>query len=159
VILLTSNVGTEVIARLCREGRDGRDGADRPAPERLAEEMRPALLKHFRPAFLGRVVVVPYYPLGEREIREIVELKLARIRERIRAGHHAELTYGEELVEAIAGRCTEVESGARNVDHILTQTLLPELSGAILERMAIGESITRVHVGLDDAGGFAYVVR
>jgi type VI secretion system protein VasG len=162
VILLTSNVGTEVIARLCREGRDGRDGrdgADRPAPERLAEEVRPALLKHFRPAFLGRVVVVPYYPLGEREIREIVELKLARIRERIRAGHHAELTYGEELVEAIAGRCTEVESGARNVDHILTQTLLPELSGAILERMAVGESITRVHVGLDDAGGFAYVVR
>ena len=153
VILLTSNVGTEVIARLCR------DGADRPAPGRLVEEVRPALLKHFRPAFLGRVAVVPYYPLGEREIREIVELKLARIRERIRTGHHAELTYGEELVEAIAGRCTEVESGARNVDHILTQTLLPELSSAILERMASGEGIARVHVGLDDAGGFAYVVR
>jgi type VI secretion system protein VasG len=121
--------------------------------------VRPALLKQFRPAFLGRVAVVPYYPLGEGVIREIVELKLARIRERIRAGHHAEMTYGEELVEAIAGRCTEVESGARNVDHILTQTLLPELSSAILERMAAGESITRVHVGLDDAGGFAYVVR
>jgi len=153
VILLTSNAGAEVIARLCR------DGADRPAPGRLVEEVRPALLKHFRPAFLGRVAVVPYYPLGEREIREIVELKLARIRERIRTGHHAELTYGEELVEAIAGRCTEVESGARNVDHILTQTLLPELSSAILERMASGEGIARVHVGLDDAGGFAYVVR
>jgi type VI secretion system protein VasG len=153
VILLTSNAGAEVIARLCR------DGADRPDPGRLVEEVRPALLKHFRPAFLGRVAVVPYYPLGEREVREIVELKLARIRERIRAGHHAELTYGEELVEAIAGRCTEVESGARNVDHILTQTLLPELSSAILERMAAGEGIARVHVGLDDAGGFAYVVR
>ena len=153
VILLTSNAGSEVIARLCR------DGAERPEPGRLVEEVRPALLKHFRPAFLGRVAVVPYYPLGEREIREIVELKLARIRERIRTGHHAELTYGEELVEAIAGRCTEVESGARNVDHILTQTLLPELSSAILERMASGEGIARVHVGLDDAGGFAYVVR
>jgi type VI secretion system protein VasG len=153
VILLTSNVGSELIARLCR------DGAERPTPERLVEEVRPALLRHFQPAFLGRVVVIPYYPLGEREIREIVELKLARIRERIRAGHHAELTYGEDLVEAIAVRCTEVESGARNVDHILTQTLLPELSSALLQRMAVGESITRVHVGLDDAGGFAYVVR
>ncbi|HKI00442.1 MAG TPA: type VI secretion system ATPase TssH [Thermoanaerobaculia bacterium] len=157
VILLTSNVGSEVIARLTRE--TGKDGHDRLTPERLVEEVRPALLKHFRPAFLGRVVVVPYYPLGEREVREIVELKLARIRERIRAGHHAELTYGEELVEAIAGRCTEVESGARNVDHILTQTLLPELSGSILEKMAAGESIARVHVGLDDSGGFAYKVR
>ena len=153
VLLLTSNVGSELIARMCR------DGAERPSPERLAEEIRPALLKQFRPAFLGRVTVVPYYPLGESQIREIVELKLARIRERIRAGHHAEMTYGEELVDAIAIRCTEVESGARNVDHILTQTLLPELSSAILERMAAGESITRVHVGLDDAGGFAYVVR
>jgi type VI secretion system protein VasG len=152
VLLLTSNVGAEGIARLCRDG-------ERPSPERLAEEVRPALLRHFPPAFLGRVVVVPYYPLGEREIREIVELKLARVRERIRAGHHAELTYGEDLVEAIAGRCTEVESGARNVDHILTQTLLPELSSALLQRMAAGEGITRVHVGLDDAGGFAYVVR
>ncbi|HEV2854538.1 MAG TPA: type VI secretion system ATPase TssH [Thermoanaerobaculia bacterium] len=153
VLLLTSNVGSELIARLCK------DGSERPSPERVAAEVRPALLKQFRPAFLGRVAVVPYYPLGEEQIREIVELKLARIRERIRAGHHAEMTYGEELVEAIAGRCTEVESGARNVDHILTQTLLPELSSAILERMAAGESITRVHVGLDDAGGFAYVVR
>ncbi len=153
VILLTSNVGSELIARTCR------DGADRPDPGRLVEEVRPALLRHFQAAFLGRVAVVPYYPLGEREIREIVELKLARIRERIRAGHHAELTYGEELVDAIAGRCTEVESGARNVDHILTQTLLPELSSALLERMAAGEGISRVHVGLDDAGGFAYVVR
>jgi type VI secretion system protein VasG len=153
VLLLTSNVGSDLIARLCK------DGAERPSSERLSEEIRPALLKQFRPAFLGRVTVVPYYPLGEEQIREIVELKLARIRERIRAGHHAEMTYGEELVDAIAGRCTEVESGARNVDHILTQTLLPELSSAILERMAAGESITRVHVGLDDAGGFAYVVR
>ncbi|HEX6903546.1 MAG TPA: type VI secretion system ATPase TssH [Thermoanaerobaculia bacterium] len=153
VILLTSNLGSELIARHCR------DGAERPDPQRLVEEVRPALLRHFRPAFLGRLAVVPYYPLGEGEIREIVELKLARIRERIREGHHAELTYGEELVDAIAGRCTEVESGARNVDHILTQTLLPELSSAILERMAAGESITRVHVGLDESGGFAYVVR
>jgi type VI secretion system protein VasG len=67
--------------------------------------------------------------------------------------------YDDAVIDSVAQRCTEVDSGARNVDHILTQTLLPELSSAILERMAAGEGITRVHVGLDDAGGFAYVVR
>jgi type VI secretion system protein VasG len=153
VILLTSNLGTETIARLCR------DGAEQPEPQALTEAVRPALLRHFKPALLGRLVVVPYYPLGDRVIREIVELKLARVRQRVRDSHHAELTYGEELVDAIAGRCTEVDSGARNVDHILTQALLPELSGALLERMAAGESFSKVHVGLDDAGGFRYRVR
>jgi type VI secretion system protein VasG len=153
VILLTSNLGTDVIARLCR------DGHERPDPQALTEAVRPALVRHFKPALLGRLVVVPYYPLGDREIREIVELKLARVRERVRTSHHAELTYGEELVDAIAGRCTEVDSGARNVDHILTHSLLPELSGALLERMAAGEGFSKVHVGLDDAGGFRYRVR
>jgi type VI secretion system protein VasG len=157
VILLTSNLGTEIIARLCRDGNDRLDG--RPDPKALTEAVRPALVRHFKPALLGRLVVVPYYPLGDREIREIVELKLARIRQRVRESHHAELTYGEELVDAIAGRCTEVDSGARNVDHILTQALLPELSGALLERMAAGEGFSKVHVGLDDAGGFRYRVR
>jgi type VI secretion system protein VasG len=97
--------------------------------------------------------------LGDREIREIVELKLARIRQRVRDSHHAELTYGEELVDAIASRCTEVDSGARNVDHILTHSLLPELSGTLLERMAAGEGFSKIHVGLDDAGSFRYRVR
>ncbi len=155
IILLTSNLGSDVIVRSCRDVRDG----DRPDPERLTEAVRPALLRHFKAALLGRLVVVPYYPLGDREIREIVELKLARIRQRVRDSHHAELTYGEELVEAIAGRCTEVESGARNVDHILTHSLLPELSGALLERLAAGEGFSKVHVGLEDSGGFRYMVR
>ena len=154
VILLTSNLGSDVIERACREVRDG----NRPDFERLTEAVRPALLRHFKAALLGRLVVVPYYPLGDKEIREIVELKLARIRQRVRDSHHAELTYGEELVEAIAGRCTEVESGARNVDHILTHSLLPELSGALLERLAAGEGFSKVHVGLEDSGGFRYRV-
>jgi type VI secretion system protein VasG len=157
VILLTSNLGTESIARLCRDGSNHPE--TRPDAEALNEAVRPALVKHFKPALLGRLVVVPYYPLGDSVIREIVELKLARVRQRVRDSHHAELTYGEELVDAIAGRCTEVDSGARNVDHILTQTLLPDLSGALLERMAAGEGFSKVHVGLDDAGGFRYRVR
>jgi type VI secretion system protein VasG len=159
VILMTSNAGAEAIARLCREAGNG-DGA-RPDPERLAEEVRPALLKHFKPAFLGRLVTVPYYPLGDAQIREIVELKLAKIRQRVRDSHHAELTYGEELVEAIASRCTEVDSGARNIDHILTQTLLPEMAAALLGRIALGEGFSGIHVSLDDSpgGAFVYTVR
>jgi type VI secretion system protein VasG len=156
VILLTSNAGADAIARACQ-------GRERPTPEQLVEEVRPALLRHFSPALLGRLVVVPYYPLGDREIRRIVELKLARIRQRVRESHRAELTYGEELVDAVAGRCTEVDSGARNIDHILTHTLLPELSAALLGRIALGEGFSAVHVSLDDSGerggGFVYTVR
>jgi type VI secretion system protein VasG len=159
VILMTSNAGAEGIVRLCRE--EGHGQASRPDPERLTEEIRPALLKHFKPAFLGRLVTVPYYPLGDSQIREIVELKLAKIRQRVRDSHHAELTYGEELVEAIASRCTEVDSGARNIDHILTQTLLPEMAAALLGRIALGEGFSGIHVSLDDSpgGSFVYTVR
>ncbi|HEV7515429.1 MAG TPA: type VI secretion system ATPase TssH, partial [Thermoanaerobaculia bacterium] len=143
VILMTSNAGAEVIARLCREER----------PERLSEEIRPALLKHFKPAFLGRLVTVPYYPLGDAQIREIVELKLAKVRQRVRDSHRAELTYGEELVDAIASRCTEVDSGARNIDHILTQTLLPEMASALLGRIALGLGFSGIHVSAGDTPG------
>ncbi|MDP9122019.1 MAG: type VI secretion system ATPase TssH, partial [Acidobacteriota bacterium] len=125
----------------------------------LAQGLRAALLERFKPALLGRLIVIPYQPLGDAEIREIVELKLAKIRQRVSDSHHALLTYGEELVDAIAGRATEVDSGARNVDHILTQTLLPEMSGALLERLAAGEGFARIHVTLDDSGGFVYRVR
>jgi type VI secretion system protein VasG len=157
VILMTSNAGAEVISRLCRENGNG----GRPDAERLSEEVRPALLNHFKPAFLGRLVTVPYYPLGDEQIREIVELKLAKVRQRVRDSHRAELTYGEELVDAIATRCTEVDSGARNIDHILTQSLLPELASALLGRIALGEGFSGVHVSAGDSpgGAFVYTVR
>jgi type VI secretion system protein VasG len=146
VILLTSNLGTEIIARRCAAGRpDARD---------LAEQIRPALLAHFKPALLGRMVVVPYYPLGDEVIRAIVKLELARIADRFRESHRAELTYDEALTAAIAARCTEVESGARNVDAILTHTLLPSLSSRLLEWMGRGERIRGIHVELADDGGF-----
>jgi type VI secretion system protein VasG len=120
------------------------------------ELTRPDLLTCFKPALLGRLVVVPYHPLGDAEIREIVTLKLTKVQQRFRDHHRAELTYGEDLVAAIAARCTEVDSGARNVDHILTQTLLPELSGELLARLARSEIFSGVHVSLDRAEGFAY---
>jgi type VI secretion system protein VasG len=150
VILLTSNAGQEIIIGAC-EGRSAR-----PDQNVLVEKLRPALLRHFAPAFLGRLVTVPYYPLGDAEIRAIVELKLAKIRERFRSNHQADLSYDPSLIEAITGRCTEVDSGARNVDHILTHSLLPELSTQILELMSVAETFNSVHISLDPSGGFAY---
>jgi type VI secretion system protein VasG len=150
VILLTSNAGQDIIIGAC-EGR-----SSRPDPDMMVEKLRPALLRHFAPAFLGRLVTVPYYPLGDAEIRAIVELKLAKIQERFRRNHQAHLSYDASLIEAITGRCTEVDSGARNVDHILTHSLLPELSTQILELMSVAETFRSVHISLDASGGFAY---
>ncbi|MFH1350721.1 MAG: type VI secretion system ATPase TssH [Pseudomonadota bacterium] len=150
VILLTSNVGFEVIMRLCNESPKWPDAVT------LIERVRPTLLKHFKPALLGRLVIVPYYPLGDKEIRKIARLKLAKIQQRFAENHRMELSYGEELMTAIAARCTEVDTGARNVDYILTQNLLPELSGELLKRMAVGAPCTSIHIYLDRSGNFAY---
>ncbi|HEX2187125.1 MAG TPA: AAA family ATPase, partial [Chloroflexota bacterium] len=147
-LFLTSNLGAEAIAGACAHRR--------PPVEDLAELVRPALLARFRPAFLGRLVVVPFYPLGEGEIREIVELKLAEVQRRFWEAHRAELTYDEEVARTIAERCTEVESGARNVDHILSHHVLPELSTLVLERMTRGEPVRAVHLALGPTGEFVF---
>ena len=152
VILLTSNVGTERIMHLCA------DPANYPDPTDLAEALRPDLLRTFPPALLGRMIAVPYYPLGDEVIREIVRLQLGRIARRMRENHKAAFTYSDDLVANVAGRCTEVDSGARNVDAILTRTLLPEMSGEFLSRMATGEGISRVHVDVDENGAFRYAI-
>ena len=152
VILLTSNAGTDTVMKLCA------DPETRPDPFALADALRPDLLKFFKPAFLGRLIVVPYYPITDDVMRSIIKLQLGRIRKRVEENHRAQFTYDEALVSAIAGRCKEVESGARNVDHILTRTLLPEISQEVLSRMAAGGSITRVHVSVDDQGQFLYQI-
>ena len=137
VILLTSNVGTDTMMKLCK------DPDTTPGPEALAEAIRPDLLEAkstrrpiFKQAFLGRLIVVPYYPISDDVMRQIIRLQLGRIAQRMRQNHNAQFSYSDELIESIAGRCREVESGARNVDHILTRTLLPEISQEILARMA-----------------------
>jgi type VI secretion system protein VasG len=147
VILLTSNLGTDGIVELMR-----RSGGPLDA-EAVARTIRPELVRHFKPALLGRMVVVPYLPLSDARIREIARLKLARIQERFAATHRAELTCAEAVVAAIAERCHETDSGARAIDHILTNTLLPELSGGILDRLADGEPIDIVHIDIDPADG------
>ena len=135
-----------------------------PAPEALSEAIRPDLLgaksergvQIFKQAFLGRLIVVTYYPISDSVMRQIIRLQLGRIAQRMRQNHNAQFSYSDEMVESIASRCREVETGARNVDHILTRTLLPEISQEVLTRMAEGRTLSRVHVTVDDKGSFQY---
>jgi type VI secretion system protein VasG len=150
VIIMTSNAGTDAIHKLCADPETMPDAAG------LAEALRPELLKIFKPAFLGRVTMVPYFPLGDTIMRQIVELQLKRIARRVAENYKAEFTYDSGLPDGIAQRCKEVESGARNIDHILTRGLLPEMAGHFLSRMADGAAIKSVHVTMDDAGRFQY---
>ncbi len=152
IIMLTSNVGTDTIVKVCA------DPDTMPDAGGLAEALRPDLLKAFKPALLGRMTIVPYFPLSDEVMRTIIVLQLKRIAGRLREGHRAQFTYDDALVAAVAGRCKEVESGARNVDHILTGTLLPEMSREVLARMAEGRAISRVHVGVGDKGEFVYQI-
>ncbi|MFO0958192.1 MAG: AAA family ATPase [Isosphaeraceae bacterium] len=152
VIILTSNVGTDTIAELCK------DPAKLPDPADLAERLKPDLLDAFQPAFLGRLVVVPYYPISDAIMKQIARLQLDRIGDRLRREHKARLEYTEALVEQIAARCTDVSSGARNVDHILTRSLLPAVSAQILDRMSRSESFRRVGVDVDPQGQFLYTL-
>ncbi|HEY2024215.1 type VI secretion system ATPase TssH [Paraburkholderia sp.] len=149
LILLTSNAAQDIITDACA-------GARRPEPAALIERLRPALLRQFSPAFLGRLVLVPYYPLGDAQIHSIVNLKLTRLAQRFESNHHARLTWDEPLAALITERCKEVDSGARNVDHILTQSILPELARQVLERISISEPFGGVHLVVNASGGIEY---
>ncbi len=152
LIILTSNIGTDLIMKHCYN-----DPANAPDMETLKTMLTPELQQRFKPAFLGRLQVVPYYPISDDIMELIIRLKLDRIKQRMQNNRKIELAYGDDLVAAVAARCTEVDSGARNVDHILTDTLLPELSREILERMAEEIQIDTVHVRIGaDGFGFAF---
>jgi type VI secretion system protein VasG len=150
VILLTSNVGSDAIIRACQSP------AYRPTADDLAAIIRPELVARFKPALLGRMVIVPYLPLRDVEIREIVKLKLNKIERRVREQHLAALTYTPQVVEAITQRCTEVDTGARNVDHIVTHSMLPELSARVLDLVARGDRLGSAHLSVDLSSNFVY---
>ena len=154
LIILTSNVGSAAVMQACLN----QDAQTLPDAEALAELLRPQLYKAFKPAFLGRVKVVPYYPISDEVLAEIIELKLERIRARVAENHRAVFAWDESLVDAVHARCTEVDSGARNVDHILNGTLLPELAQHVLGRIAQGEAISRIDVRALESGDFEYQV-
>jgi len=150
VIILTSNTGTDRIMQWCLNAQP------QPTPEDIVEGLRDELNQVFKPAFLGRLTIVPYYPVKDAILERIVALKLARIRQRFERNHQAVLSYDEALVKAIASRCTEVDSGARNIDNILSKTLMPELAQRVLERMAQDKPIQSLNIELGSDGDFAY---
>ncbi|MFN9211157.1 MAG: AAA family ATPase, partial [Betaproteobacteria bacterium] len=140
LILLTSNVGTETIMQMCA------DPELTPEPEGIAKALREPLLKIFPAALLGRVVTIPYYPLSDAVMGAIIRLQLGRISKRVRLNHDAEFSYSDTVVDLIASRCTEVESGGRMIDAILTNTILPRVSATLLERMIDQKKVDRIHV-------------
>jgi len=142
LILLTTNAGTDLIANMCK------DPELMPDPEGLTKALRQPLLKIFPPALLGRLVVIPYYPLSDEMIGNIARLQLRRIEKRIRENHEIPFSYDDAVVKLIASRCTELESGGRMIDAILTNTVLPAISRELLTRLMAGTPPTRVRVGL-----------
>jgi type VI secretion system protein VasG len=150
IVILTTNALTDRLMKLCA------DPETMPGPEALVKELKPELNKIFKPAFLGRMVVIPYYPIRDESLKQIVVLKLGKIQRRMQENHKIQLSYDPGLVDAVARRCTEVESGARNVDNILTNTLLPDISRQLLGRMSEGEKISTLNVSVGSDGAFVY---
>jgi type VI secretion system protein VasG len=154
VIILTSNVATQAIMQACLN----KTADELPTMDSLAELIRPQLYKAFKPAFIGRMKVIPYFPLPDSILAEIIELKLARIKKRIEENHRASLSYSEGVIDAVLTRCTEVDSGARNVDHILNGTMLPEIAETLLARMGEGRPVKKVRISVAKDGNFSYRV-
>jgi type VI secretion system protein VasG len=140
LILLTSNVGSDLIMNMCK------DPELLPDPEGIAKALREPLLKSFPAALLGRMVTIPYYPLSDEMIGNIARLQLGRITRRIADTHRVPFTYDDNVVKLIVSRCTELESGGRMIDAILTNTLLPRISLEVLTRMMEGRPVTKVAV-------------
>ncbi|MCP1293262.1 type VI secretion system ATPase TssH [Chromobacterium sp. S0633] len=148
IILLTSNAGSDLVMRACEHGVTVEGETRDPTPEDLVEILRPTLQSVFKPAFLGRLTIVPYLPISDEVLRAIVGLKLNKIRQRIADNHGAQVEFPEELAEQMAARCLDVDSGARNADAILTRTLLAQISSDLLARMASGRPVKKIAVSL-----------
>jgi type VI secretion system protein VasG len=149
IILLTSNAATDTLMKLCADPETMPDTAG------MVKALKPELDKVFKPAFLGRLMIVPYFPIRDEAMKLIIRLKLGKIQRRLLETHKIKLEYGDPLLNEVAARCTEVESGARNVDNILSNTMLPDLSRQILTQLAGGEASNRVTVSVKD-GALTY---
>ncbi|NHQ92905.1 type VI secretion system ATPase TssH [Janthinobacterium lividum] len=155
IIIATSNLGSGAMMAACLN----RVAQDLPTPAALEELVRPQLVAHFKPALLGRLKVLPFYPLSDAVLAEIIALKLVRIGARIARNHQAQFSHDAGLVDAVLARCTEVDSGARNVDQILNGSLLPAIAEAVLARMAEGEPVASIRVSASKQGQFKYTIR
>lgn len=153
IILLTSNVGTDTVMKLCA------DPDTMPDSGGLAEALRPDLLKSFKPALLGRMAVVPYYPLSDVVLKKIIEMRLKKVGDQLRQNHKATFKYDPAVVDALAARCKEVESGARNVDHILTMQVLPQIAVDVLSKQAEGGGVKSVELSVGEGGAIRHEIR
>jgi type VI secretion system protein VasG len=149
IVILTSNLATDVITQMGA-------GAERPPVEVLTNAIRPILSNHFKPALLARMQVVPFFPLVGDVLKDIVVLKLKKVVKRLRSSQNMELTYHPDVINQIADRCKEVETGARNIDHIINRTLLPQISTKILEMMSDEQQPTKLEIGISKEGDFTY---
>jgi type VI secretion system protein VasG len=149
IILLTSNVGSELIMNMCR------DPELLPDPESLASALQEPLMKVFPPALLGRLVTIPYYPLSDEMLGRIVRLQLGRIKKRVEANHRIPFNYSDDAVSLIVKRCNNADAGGRIIDAILTNTVLPKISVEHLTRMSRGEALRAIELHAAN-GDFAY---
>jgi type VI secretion system protein VasG len=150
VIILTTNAGTDTIMKLTA------DPETTPSHDGLVKALKPELDKTFKPAFVGRTVIIPYFPVRDEALRRIIELKLGKVQRRLAETHRVELVADDRVMMAIAERCTEVESGARNIDNILTNTVLPAVSRLLLESLVSRGKPERITVSVGDGGEFTY---
>jgi type VI secretion system protein VasG len=150
IIILTTNAGSDTLMKLCA------DPETMPSAEGLVKALKPELDKTFKPAFLGRMVIIPYLPVRDEALKRIITLKLEKIQRRVHETHRVTLSCDDAVVDSVASRCTEVESGARNVDNILTNTLLPDVSRLLLEALADGRRPSTIRVIIGDDGNLSY---
>ncbi|MET0404325.1 MAG: type VI secretion system ATPase TssH [Cystobacter sp.] len=148
VLILTSNLGSDEVMRMHARGAT-------PSTEEVVAAIRPTLSQHFKPALLARMTIVPFFPVGQGVMKEIAGMKLAVLADRLRATHRIETTFAPELVDVLARRCTESETGARNVEHLLRGSLMPEVSRELLQRLAGGHAPSQLHVGLTPEGSWS----
>jgi len=152
VIIMTSNAGEDAIRAICNQMEE------RPDPEVLLDSIRPELLKHFKPAFLGRTNLISYYPLDDENLMKICAINMRRIEKRVQAHYGAKFSYDEDVLLHIVARCQEADTGARNIENILNRTLLPQLASECLDRMAKQEEIKHIHVTASEDGAFGYQI-
>jgi len=152
VIIMTSNAGEEHIRAICAQSEE------LPDPEVLLDNFRPQLLNYFKPAFLGRTTVIPYYPLGDEDLLKICKINMNRIAKRVKEHYNATFSYDEEVMLHILARSQEVDTGARNIENILTRTLLPEMAVECLTKLSNNEQISHIEVNVTEEGLFTYQV-
>ena len=152
IIIMTSNAGEEHIRAMCAASEET------PTPDVLLDNFRPQLLAYFKPAFLGRTTIIPYYPLNDENLLDICKLNMQRIEKRIEEHYNSGFSFDEDVLLHIVARCQEVDTGARNIENILTRTMLPALAQECLAKMATEDDIETIHIGVTEEGQFTYAV-